>query len=132
MLEGISNTVYELGATTRPRLFTPGGAVSIANATETAISTVDANRFAYLVTLEAICTVAGTTAGGWTLRDGVGGNTLLALQQPVAAAAVGTRYCWSFPVPWKTNAINKAFSIQGSVATLGTWLWLCNGMLSTL
>lgn len=131
MLEGIVQTVYSEVASVRPRLATPGGGVSIANAVETAISTVDAARFGYLTNLTIICTATSTTAGTWTLRDGMGGGTLLVIPQPVTVAIVGTKYCFCFPVPWKTNAINKAFTIQGSVATMGTWTFLCNGMLSS-
>lgn len=132
MLEGIINTVYSDAAHIRPRLLTPGGNVSIAGAAETAISTTDAARFGYLFLLDAICTVVATTAGTWTLRLALAGATALVLQQPVAAAAVGTRYCWSFPVPWKTTALAGVFTIQGSVATLGTWSFHCNGFRSSL
>jgi hypothetical protein len=113
-------------------LQTPGGAVSISNATETAISKVDASRFGYCQQIEAICTAAGTVAATWTLRDGAAGSTLLVLQQPVAVAVVGTRYVWSFPNPLKTNAINKAFTIQSSSASTGTWIFTVNGFRSTL
>lgn len=130
MLEGVSQTVYSDAAHIRPRLLTPGGSVSIAGAAETAISTADAARFGYLFLLDAICTAAGTTAGTWTLRRGTAGTIALVLQQPVAAAAVGTRYCWSFPVSWKTDAIGGVFTIQNSVATMGTWAWFVNGFYS--
>lgn len=130
MIEGVTNTVYSDAANIRPRLMTVGGAVSIAGAAETALNVVDANRFGYLTLLEAVCTVAGTTAGTWTLRNRVGGSTLLVLQQPITTSVVGTRYCWAFPVPWKTEFVNNSFSIQGSAATLGTWVFLCNGFMS--
>lgn len=131
MLEGIVQTVYSETAAARPRLQTPGGAVSIGNAVETAISVVDAARFGYLVNLTLMCTAVSTTAGTWTLRDGAGGNVLQVIPQPVTAAVVGTKYCFCFPSPWKTNAINKAFTIQGSVATMGTWTFLVNGFMSS-
>ena len=131
MMEGIVQSVYSEVATQRPRLLTPGGAVSIGGVVETAISTVDAARFGYMANLTIICTVASTTAGTWTLRNAAGGTTLLVIPQPVAVSIVGTKYCMCFPAPWKTNAINAAFTIQGSVATLGTWTFLVNGFMSS-
>lgn len=130
MLEGVAQTIYSESANVRPRLLTPGGAVDIAGAVETAISTIDLNRFGYLSLLEATCLVAGTTAGSWTLRLGIAGTTALLLPQPIATSVVGTRYCWAFPVPWKTDAVGGQFTIQASAATLGTWRWLCNGFRS--
>lgn len=123
--------VFGAAINLRPPLFTVGGGVAIAGAAETAITVVDALQFGYLLTLNAICTVQGTTGGTFTLRDGAAGTTLLVLQQPLAPAPLGTSLCWIFPHPWKTNAINKAFTIQHSVATLGTWVWYANGHRST-
>jgi len=117
---------------TRPPLLTVGQAVSVAAAVETALSVINANRFGYLLEVEAICVVAGTTAGTWNLRDGVAGTSRLLLQQPVAVSVVGTRYCWAFPMPWKTNAQSGQFTIQPSAATLGTWIFLVNGFHSSI
>jgi len=130
MLEGLTQSVYSDAANVRPRLLTPGGAVTIVAAADTSISVADAARFGYLSALEAVCTVAGTTAGTWTLRFNPGTVTLLVLQQPITTAVIGTRYCWSFPVPWKTGAIGGGFAILNSVATMGTWVWHVNGFHS--
>jgi len=116
----------------RPPLLTIGGAVSVAAAAETAITSINANRFGYLLELEAICTVASTAAGTWTLRSGVAGTVRLVLQQPVNPSVVGTRYCWAFPMPWKTDAQGGQFTIQPSAATLGTWIFFANGFHSAL
>ena len=117
---------------TRPPLATPGGAVSIAAAAAVAVSIANANRFGYLQHMEAICTVAGTTAGNWILRDMTAGATLLLLQQPVAVSVVGTRYCWAFPFPWKTQGQGDVFTVEPSAATLGTWVFFVNGFHSSL
>lgn len=132
MLEGIVQTTYGEQASTRPRLMTPGGGVAIGNAVETAISVADAVRFGYLFLLEAICTVAPTTAGTWTLRDEVAGGILLVLQQPELAAGVGRQRNFPFPVSWKTGAKGGQFTIQNSVATMGTWSWTVNGFQSSI
>lgn len=135
MLEGVDNTAYSDIAPLRPRLLTPGGALTLAGAAETALTVPNVRRFGYLFLLEAVCTVAGTTAGTWTLRDDLaasGGAVLVILQQPVAAAAVGTKYCWAFPVAWKSRLQNTAFTIQANAATLGTWVFLCNGFNSAV
>ena len=131
MLEGIPITVYGKEASKAGRLATIGGAVSVAAAAETLITAVSANEFGYLVYMRADCTIAGTTAGTWALRDGAGGNVCLLLQMPVAAAPIGTSYCWPFPVPWKTNDRGKQFTITPSAATLGTWLFTTNGFYSS-
>lgn len=130
MLEGIPLSVYSDAANIRPRLLTPGGSVAVAAAVETAITLTDALRFGYLSLMEAICTVVSTTAGTWTLRDAMGGATLLVLHQPVTASVVGTRYCWAYPAPWKTAAMAGVFTIQPSVATMGTWQFHVNGFRS--
>ena len=57
---------------------------------------------------------------------------VLNLQMPVAAAPVGTSYCWPFPVPWKTVAKGDVFTIQPSVATMGTWAFIINGFASSI
>lgn len=131
MLEGIPITVFGKDAANANRLRTIGGAVSVAAAAETAITTASANEYAYLVYMRADCTVAGTTGGTWGLRLGVGGTLVLLLQMPVPAAPVGTSYCWPFPVPWKTQNPNGQFTITPSVATLGTWLFTVNGFHSS-
>jgi hypothetical protein len=117
---------------TRLPLLTPGSGVAIAAAAETAISLTSAGRFGYLQQMEAICTVIGTTAGTWTLRSGLAGTTRLILQAPVAAIAVGSRYIWQFPHPWKTDGRADVFTIQPSVATIGTWVFHVNGFLSSV
>lgn len=130
MLEGVPLSVYSDAANVRPRLLTPGGSVAIAAAVETAITVADAFRFGYLSLMEAICTVASTTAGTWTLRDALAGATLLVLHQPVTVSVVGTRYCWAYPVPWKSATLGGIFTIQPSVATMGTWQFHVNGFRS--
>lgn len=132
MLEGIVHTAYGDLAPVRPRLITPGGGVAIGGVVETAISGVLLNQFGYLFLLEAICTVAPTTAGTWTLRDGVAGGILLVLQQPELAAGVGRQRSFPFPVSWKTGAKGGQFTIQNSVATMGTWSWTVNGFGSSI
>lgn len=131
MLEGIPVTVFGKDAANAGRLRTIGGAVSVAAAAETAITTASPNEFSYLVYMRADCTVAGTTAGTWALRLGAGATLVLLLQMPLPAAPVGTSYCWPFPVPWKTTTRNAQFTITPSVATLGTWLFTVNGFLSS-
>lgn len=116
----------------RPPLLTIGQGVSVAAAAETALSTANANRFGYLLSLEAICTVAGAAAGTWNLRAGVAGTSRLLLRQPITVSVVGTRYCWSFPFPWKTDAKGGQFTIEPSAATLGTWIFFVNGFHSSL
>lgn len=132
MLEGQVQTIYSEQAPTRPRLLTPGGSVSIGGAVETAISVADVLRFGYIALLETICTVTSLTVGTWTFRNGLTGTTLLILQQPVALESPGQRYIWTFPVPWKTAAIGGQFTIQNSVATMGTWAWHINGFMSSV
>jgi len=131
MLEGIPTTVYGRDAAEANRLLTIGGAVSVAAAAETPITTASANEYAYLVYMRADCTVAGVAAGTWALKNHAGGTTLLLLQMPVAAAPVGTSYCWPFPVPWKTDLRNAQFTLTPSVATMGTWLFVVNGFYSS-
>lgn len=132
MIEGVGNTVYGSEAAHAARLATIGGAVSVAAAAETPLTVARANEFGYLVYMRADCTVAGTTGGTWTLRIAVAGATVLILQMPVVAALVGTSYCWPFPCPWKTGAVNSQFSVQPSVATMGTWIFVCNGFNSSI
>lgn len=131
MLEGIEITVYGKDAAAADRLATIGGGVSVAAAAETPLTVAAAIQFGYLVYMRADCIAAGTTAGVWTLRRGVAGSTALLLQMPVAAAPVGTSYCWPFPVPWKSNAQGGQFTIQPSVATMGTWIFHVNGFHSS-
>jgi hypothetical protein len=132
MLEGIPNTVYGRDAAHANRLMTVGGAVSVAAAAETTLTVGSAREFAYLTYLRCDCTVASTTAGVWTLRLALAGGIALLLQQPVTAAVVGSSYCWPFPVPWKTTAQAGVFTITPSVATMGTWLFICNGFHSSI
>lgn len=131
MLEGITITVYSRNAARANRLATIGGAVSVAAAVETPLTVASANEFGYLVYMRADCTAAGTTAGTWTLENGVAGATLLVLPMPVAAAPIGTSYCWPFPVPWKTANTGGQFTITPSVATMGTWIFTVNGFHSS-
>ncbi len=132
MLEGIENTVYGNDAAAANRLITIGGSVAVAAAAETPITVGSANEFGYLVYMRADCTVVSTTAGTWSLRRQVGGPVVLILQQPVVVAPVGSSYCWPFPVPWKTIAKGDQFSIQPSVATMGTWQFFVNGFHSSI
>lgn len=112
---------------------TAGGTTIGASTAETAISAIDAARFGYLQSLWAVCTVASSAAGTFTLRDGAAGTTLQLIQQAKTVTAVGD-VLGPFPYanPLKTNAINKQFTIQASATTLGTWVWFCNGFRSTL
>ncbi len=132
MLEGVPITVYGNDAAAIKRLTTIGGAVSVAAAAETAITAASLNEFGYLVYMRADCTVAGTTAGTWQLNLAMGGAMALLLQMPVAAAAVGTSYCWPFPVPWKTTAQAGQFTITPNVGTMGTWMFTVNGFYSSI
>jgi hypothetical protein len=132
MLEGVPVTIYGNDAAAANRLGTIGNSVTVAAAAETAITSSSNREFGYLVYMRADCTVAGTTAGVWTLKDGAAGNVLLNLQMPVAAAPVGTSYCWPFPVPWKTSAQGGQFTLTPSVATMGTWVFIVNGFYSSI
>lgn len=132
MLEGIEVTVYGNDAAHANRLMTIGMGVAVAAAAETPITVASAQEFGYLVYMRADCTVAGTTAGFWNLNIGVAGTNVIDFQMPVAAAPVGTSYCWPFPVPWKTTAKGGQFTITPSVATMGTWVFIVNGFLSSL
>lgn len=132
MLEGIETTVYGNDAAAAGRLRTIGGAVLVAAAVETAFTVASGLEFGYLTYLRADCTIAGTTAGTWNLRLKAAGTSVLLLQMPIPAAPVGTSYCWPFPVPWKTDTVGAQFTLTPSVATMGTWAFICNGFLSTL
>lgn len=132
MLEGVSLTVYGNDAAAMTRLFTAASAANVAAAVETGLSSSAANEFGYLVYMRADCLAAGTTAGTWALRTQVAAVPVLNLQMPVAAAPVGTSYCWPFPVPWKTVAKGDVFTIQPSVATMGTWAFIINGFASSI
>lgn len=132
MLEGIPVTVYGKDAAHSDRLITIGGSVAVAAAAETPLTTIGANMFQYLVYMRADCTVAGLTGGTWGLRLQAASPIVLYLQMPVAAAPVGTSYCWPFPVPWKTLAQGDQFTIQPSVATMGTWQFFVNGFKSSI
>jgi len=132
MLEGINITVFGDDAAAAERLRTIGGAVAVAAAAETAFTTAVARKFGYLTYLRADCTIAGTTAGTWNLRLAAAGTSVLLLQMPIPAAPVGTSYCWPFPVPWKTDAQGAQFTLTPSVATMGTWVFICNGFLSSI
>lgn len=132
MLEGIEVTAYGNDAPAANRLRTIGGSVAMAAAAETLLTVASANEFGYLVYMRADCTVASTTAGTWSLRLQAASAVVLILQQPVVAAPVGSSYCWPFPVPWKTLAKGDQFTIQPSVATMGTWQFFVNGFHSSL
>lgn len=132
MLEGITQTIYGRDAADANRLMTVGGALTLAAAAETALTVGSANEFAYMTYLRADCTVIGTTGGTWRLRIGLAGATVLYLQMPIPAAPVGTSYCWPFPVPWKTAAKAGVFTLEPSVATMGTWVFICNGFHSSV
>lgn len=132
MLEGIEVTVYGNDAAAAGRLRTIGDAVAVAAAAETPFTVASAQEFGYLAYLRADCTIAGTTAGTWNLRLAAAGTSVLLLQMPIPAAPVGTSYCWPFPVPWKTDAKGAQFTLTPSVATMGTWAFICNGFLSSI
>jgi hypothetical protein len=114
------------------RLQTIGGAVSVAAAAETPFTVASPYEYSYLVYLRTDCTQVGTTGGWWTLRLGTASTIALLLQMPVVAAPVGTSYCWPFPVPWKTILINAQFTVTPNVATMGTWVFTCNGFCSSI
>ena len=132
MLEGVTQTVYGNDAAAMNRLATAGSAGNVAAAVETGLTTGSAFEFGYLVYMRADCLVAGTTGGFWQLRANFAGGVLLNLRMPVVAAPVGTSYCWPFPVPWKTPNKNDTFTIQPSVATMGTWAFIVNGFYSSI
>lgn len=132
MLEGVPVTIYGREASEANRLRTIGGSVTMVAAAETLLTIASANEFGYLVYMRADCTVASTTAGTWSLRLQAASAVVLILQQPVVAAPVGSSYCWPFPVPWKTLAKGDQFTIQPSVATMGTWQFFVNGFHSSL
>lgn len=132
MLEGVPISCYGNDAAAMGRLFTAGSAGNVAAAVETGLTTSSVNEFGYLVYMRADCFAAGTTAGTWALRTAVAGAPVLNLQMPVAAAPVGTSYCWPFPVPWKTPNKGDVFTIQPSVATMGSWAFIVNGFYSSI
>ena len=114
-------------------LTTPGGAVTITGAAaETAVSDVNTYRYGYLCQLEAICLAAGTAGGAWLLRtQTTGGTVVLRLQQPQATPVVGTRYVWTFEMPWKTFVQGGAFTLEPT-ADVGSWVFMCNGFYSSI
>ena len=130
MLEGIEVTSYGKDIPHLGRLATIGGSVAVAAAALTPLTVASANEYGYLCYMRADCTAVGTTAGFWTLKGG--GPDLIALQMPVAAAPVGTSYCWPFPVPWKTSLPGNQFAVTPSVATMGTWVFVVNGFYSSI
>jgi len=121
---------------------TATGVVITNSVTETALQTIDADRFAYLCSITGVCSVVGTNAAiaTWTLKDGAAGTTLrvwdVGINSPVGSQLgsmlAGGDQLTSFTVPLKTNALNKQFTITASVATLGTWRFFVNGYLSTI
>ena len=132
MLEGVPVTAYGNDAPAAGRLVTIGQAVSVSAAAETPLTVASPNEYGYLVYMRADCTVAGTTAGTWGLKIKSGGTQVLLLQMPVAAAPVGTSYCWPFPVPRKTTGQFDQFTITPSLATMGTWIFVVNGFYSSI
>jgi uncharacterized membrane protein YdfJ with MMPL/SSD domain len=132
MLEGVTNTVYGNDAAHAKRLATVGGRVTISAAVETTLTVASTNEYGYLTYMRADCTVVGTTGGIWSLRIGLAGTVVLLLTMPIPAAAVGTSYCWPFPVPWKTTSQGGVFSITPNVATMGTWAFHANGFHSSI
>lgn len=128
MLDALK-TCFSEPLNTRPPLATVGGGLDYSGAVLTAMTVADATRFGYLLYLSACCLVAGTTQGDWTLRNS-GGATLVVLRQPFDTPSPGVELCWPFPHPWKTALVNQTFTIQGSVATMGTWRFIANGFRS--
>lgn len=106
-------------------LITPGGAVTIADAAEHDISSGPTVN-SYLRRIEGVCTVAGTTAGTISLRRKNGGAVYLIFNEPVAPP-IGTRRSFIFDSPIPADGEGAAFSLQFSVATLGTWVFYVNG-----
>lgn len=115
------------------KLSTPGGSVAVTGIVETAISVVDpaVSRVGSLFRVEAVCTVEATTPGKWALRSSAAGAVLQNLELG-AAAVVGTRIVWDFPVPWNALDVNSVFTAKPSVATMGTWMFISNGCLAPL
>ncbi len=127
----------------KPLVDATAGGTSITNtATETALATIDAARFQYLTSIHGVCRVLGANNAieTWTLRDGAAGTILWVFDAPIdvpvnvhlGQMAAGTAQPFYFPVPLKTSAINKQFTMQASAADLGTWRFHVNGYLSTL
>ncbi len=114
-----------------PKLLTPGGAALVTGAAEVEISVVDPGSQVrgVLFRIDAVCVVAATTAGVWTLRGALAGSELLELYLGAASAAIGTRLSWEFPIPWRAESAIDVFTIQQSVATLGSWRFTCNGTM---
>jgi len=112
-------------------LLTPGGGVSISDTAEHPISTAVAAQFGYLEQIEAICIGSGTVVGTWAFRLQIGGAVILTLQKGVGPSSVGTNFIWRFPKPWKTGLVNESFTIQGSSALMGTWVFMVNGYTLT-
>lgn len=116
----------------RPPLQTVAGGLDYSGAALTNLTvTGGANRFAYMLYLSAFCIVAGTTQGNWTLSD-TSLSTFPNLRQPFDTPSPGQELCFPFPHPWKTGSKGDTFTIQGSVATMGTWRFIANGFLSAL
>lgn len=132
MIDPTNDTSLDASLPYLKSLTTPGGAVAITGAAaETAISDPDNFRFGYLCQLEAICLAAGAAGGAWVLRQSLAGTTLLRLQQPQTAPVVGTRYVWTFEMPWKTPAVKDVFTIEPTV-DIGSWVFICNGFFSSI
>lgn len=125
------DTVLSEAINNRPPLRTVNDGVDVSAAGVTILTISDALRFAYMMYMEAICIVASTTTGTWTLETDAAGADLLNLSQPETTAQPGTRYCWPFPHPWKTPDVGGRFQINATVATMGTWRFYCNGFLSS-
>lgn len=131
MLEGIPITVYGRDAAHANRLRTINNSVTISAAAETPITVASANEYSYLTYMRADCVQAGaSTAGYWSLRDGVGGTVILILYLP--NVTLGSSYCWPFPVPWKTAQPNARFTLEPSIGTMGTWQVIVNGFHSSV
>ena len=112
------------------KLYPIGGSVAVSGTAEAPLTVVDPSQAlkGALFRVEAVCTVAATTAGYWELRNTTGGTVLLNLHLG-AAAAIGTQRVWEFDVPLLNPNVLSVFTVKPSVATLGTWQFTVNGAM---
>lgn len=112
------------------KLLPIGGSVAVSGNVEVPLTVLSSSLRlkAALFRIEAVCTVAATTAGYWELRNTLVADTILNLHLG-AATAIGTRLIWEFPVPLIAPTVLTQFSVKPSVATLGTWQFIVNGAM---
>lgn len=113
----------------RTPLFTISAGKDYSGTGLTTLSQSGTGLYAYLTSLQAFCIAAGTTQGDWSLRDDTG-TLFLKLRQPFDTPAPGASIIWPFEMPWKVSSPGDGFTLQGSVGTMGTWRFFCNGFLT--